>query len=53
MRDRTAPDALARDHRISQATACRYAKEVIMVLADQAPELRVALKTPGKTGFRM
>ena len=52
-RDRTAPDALARGHGISQATACRYPEEAIMVLADQAPESRVALKTPGKTSFRM
>jgi hypothetical protein len=42
-RDRTAPDALARDHGISRATAYRYLNEVITVLADQAPDLRAAL----------
>ncbi|HLI38695.1 MAG TPA: transposase family protein [Streptosporangiaceae bacterium] len=42
-RDRTAPDAPARDHGISRATACRYVDEVIAVLADEAPELREAL----------
>ena len=36
-RDRTTPDALARDHDISRATAYRYLDEVIAVLADQAP----------------
>ena len=35
-RDRTAPDALARDHGISRATAYRYLDEVIEVLAGQA-----------------
>ena len=34
-RDRTAPDALARDHRISRATAYRYVEEFITVLADR------------------
>jgi len=43
-RDRTAPDALARDHGISRATAYRYMDEVIAVLAEQAPELRDALE---------
>jgi DDE superfamily endonuclease len=43
-RDRTAPDALARDHGISRATAYRYVDEVIEVLADQAPDLRQALE---------
>jgi hypothetical protein len=38
-RDRTSPDALARDHGISRATAYRYIDEVITVLAQQAPEL--------------
>jgi hypothetical protein len=33
-RDRTAPDALARDHGISRATTYRYLDEVIAVLAD-------------------
>ena len=43
-RDRTAPDALARDHGISRATAYRYLDEVIAVLADEAPDLREALE---------
>jgi hypothetical protein len=43
-RDRTAPDALARDHGISRATAYRYVDEVIAVLAKEAPELRDALE---------
>jgi hypothetical protein len=43
-RDRTAPDALARDHGISRATAYRYLDEVIAVLADEAPDLRQALE---------
>jgi DDE superfamily endonuclease len=43
-RDRTTPDALARDHGISRATAYRYLEEVIRVLADQAPGLREALE---------
>jgi hypothetical protein len=42
-RDRTGPDALARDHGISRATAYRYLDEVIGVLAAQAPELHEAL----------
>jgi DDE superfamily endonuclease len=42
-RDRTAPDALSRDHGISRATAYRYLDEVIAVLAAQAPDLRQAL----------
>jgi hypothetical protein len=41
-RDRTAPDALARDHGISRATAYRYRDEVIEVLAREAPDLREA-----------
>jgi hypothetical protein len=36
-RDRTAPDALARDHKISRATAYRYLDEVIGVLAEEIP----------------
>jgi len=43
-RDRTTPDALARDHGISRATAYRYLDEVIAVLAGQAPGLRQALE---------
>lgn len=42
-RDHTSPDALARDHGISRATAYRYLDEVVTVLADQAPDLREAL----------
>jgi DDE superfamily endonuclease len=42
-RDRTTPDALARDHGVSRATAYRYVDEVIDVLADQAPDLCEAL----------
>jgi hypothetical protein len=38
-RDRATPDALARDHRISRATAYRYRDEVIDVLAEQADAL--------------
>jgi len=38
-RDRTAPEALARDHGISRATY-RYLEEVTAVLAGQAPGLR-------------
>src|SRR5215472_13240182 len=45
-RDRTTPDALARDHKISRATAYRYRNEVIEVLAAQAPDL-LALLTAG------
>jgi DDE superfamily endonuclease len=43
-RDRTSPGALARDHGISRATACRYLDEVIEVLASQAPDLHQALE---------
>jgi hypothetical protein len=50
-RDRTAPDALARDHGISRATAYRYLDEVIMVLAGQAPELRQALERARAEGL--
>jgi hypothetical protein len=38
-RDRATPDALARDYRISRATAYRYRDEVIDVLAEQADAL--------------
>jgi hypothetical protein len=48
-RDRTSPDVLARDHRISRATAYRYRDEVIDVLAAQAPDLRDALERPRRT----
>ena len=50
-RDRTAPDALARDHGISRATAYRYRDEVIDVLAAQAPELREALERAKDEGL--
>jgi hypothetical protein len=50
-RDRTAPDALARDHGISRATAYRYLDEVIAVLADEAPELREALERAKDEGL--
>jgi hypothetical protein len=50
-RDRTACDALARDHGISRATAYRYRDEVIAVLADQAPDLRQALERARGDGF--
>jgi hypothetical protein len=43
-RDRTAPEALARDHGISRATAYRYLDEVIAVLAEQAPNLDTQTK---------
>ena len=36
-RDRTAADALARDHGISRATAYRYLDEVVIVLAKSRP----------------
>jgi hypothetical protein len=42
-RDRTAVDALARDHGISRATAYRYRDEVTEVLAARAPDLHDAL----------
>jgi hypothetical protein len=50
-RDRAAPDALARDHGISRATACRYLDEVIAVLADEAPDLREALDRASAEGL--
>ena len=50
-RDRTTPEALARDHGISRATAYRYRDEVIEVLADEAPELREALDRASEEGF--
>ena len=50
-RDRTAPDALARDHGISRATAYRYLDEVIAVLAEQAPDLREALQRARDEGL--
>jgi hypothetical protein len=50
-RDRTSPDALARDHGISRATACRYLDEFITVLADLAPDLREALERAQDDGL--
>ena len=50
-RDRTAADALARDHGISRATAYRYLDEVVIVLAEQAPDLREALERANDKGF--
>ena len=45
------PDALARDHGISRATAYRYLDEVIAVLAEQAPDLREALERAQDEGL--
>lgn len=50
-RDRTTADALARDHGISRATAYRYLDEVIIVLAQEAPDLRQALERARDKGF--
>lgn len=50
-RDRTSPDALARDHGVSRATAYRYLDEVIAVLAAEAPELCQALERAKDAGF--
>lgn len=50
-RDRTSPDALARDHGISRATAYRYRDEVIEVLAAEAPDLREALERAQDDGL--
>ena len=50
-RDRTTPDALARDHGISRATAYRYLDEVIVVLAARAPDLREALERAQDEGL--
>jgi DDE superfamily endonuclease len=50
-RDRTTPDALARDYGISRATAYRYLDEVITVLAQQAPDLAEALERAKGEGF--
>ena len=50
-RDRTMPDALARDHGISRATACRYVEEFVTVLAGQAPDLGEALERARDAGF--
>jgi hypothetical protein len=50
-RDRISPDALARDHGISRATAYRYRDEVIAVLAQEAPELSAALERAREEGL--
>jgi hypothetical protein len=50
-RDRTSPDALARDHGVSRATAYRYLDEVIEVLASQAADLHQALERARNRGF--
>ena len=50
-RDRTTADALARDHGISRATAYRYLDEVIIVLAQEAPELREVLERARDEGL--
>jgi hypothetical protein len=52
LRDRTAPDALARDHGISRATAYRYLDEVIEVLADEARTCVKPWNEPGRRGCR-
>jgi DDE superfamily endonuclease len=43
-RDRTRIQALARDHRVSRATAYRYVDEAVDVLSQQAPGLGEALE---------
>ena len=50
-RDCTAADALARDHGVSRATAYRYLDEVVLVLAERAPELGQALQRARDEGF--
>jgi hypothetical protein len=50
-RDGASPEALARDHGISRATAYRYLDEVIAVLAEQAPDLPVALERARDDGL--
>jgi hypothetical protein len=50
-RDRTCPQALARDHGVSRATACRYRDEVIGALAGQAPGLHQALQRAAEGGL--
>jgi hypothetical protein len=50
-RDSTTADALARDHGISRATAYRYLDEVIIVLAQEAPDLREALERARDEGL--
>lgn len=50
-RNRTDPDALARDHRVSRSTAYRYRDEVITVLADCAPDLHEVLEQAHDEGL--
>jgi hypothetical protein len=50
-RDRTNPDALARDHGIGRAIAYRYVDEVTMVLAVQAPDLHEVLERAAAQGL--
>ena len=50
-RDRTCPEALARDHGVSRATGYRYVDEVIAVLAAQAPDLHQALERARDQGL--
>jgi hypothetical protein len=50
-RDNADPTALARDHRISRATAYRYLDEIIDVLAQQAPDLHEALQRAEAEGL--
>jgi DDE superfamily endonuclease len=50
-RHRAAADALARDHGISRATAYRYLDEVVIVLAEQALDLREGLERATDEGF--
>ena len=50
-RDRTCPEALARDHGVSRATGYRYVDEVIAVLAAQAPDLNQALERARDEGL--
>jgi hypothetical protein len=50
-RDRTCPEALARDHRVSRATGYRYVDEVIAVLAAQARDLHQALERARDEGL--
>jgi len=50
-REPATPEALARDHGVSRATAYRYVDEVIEVLAEQAPDLREALERARAEGL--
>jgi hypothetical protein len=50
-RDRSCPDALARGHGISRATAYRYLDEVIALLAERAPDLRWVLERAKDEGW--